>query len=73
LANDDVVQEIFKNITALDIAGKVFCESSTIHPDVTKETERAVVAKKAEFVAGYFTQLYNPDGQDLSLVHRQQR
>jgi 3-hydroxyisobutyrate dehydrogenase-like beta-hydroxyacid dehydrogenase len=46
------VEETFKKITALDIEGKLFCESSTIHPDVTKETEKAVLAKKAEFVAG---------------------
>ncbi len=39
------------------IVGKVFCECSTIHPDVTREIERAVIAKKAEFVAGYFRQL----------------
>lgn len=36
----------------MDIAGKLFCESSTIHPDVTKETEKAILAKNAEFVAG---------------------
>jgi len=56
LANDEVVQETFKKIATLDIAGKLFCESSTIHPDATSEIEKAVVAKKAEFVAGYSLQ-----------------
>ena len=46
------MQETFKKITSLDIVGKIFCESSTIHPDVTKATETAVIAKKGEFVAG---------------------
>jgi 3-hydroxyisobutyrate dehydrogenase len=52
LANDAVVKETYEKITALDIKGKTFCESSTIHPDVTKETEKAIVAKGAGFVAG---------------------
>jgi 3-hydroxyisobutyrate dehydrogenase-like beta-hydroxyacid dehydrogenase len=52
LANDGVVKETYQKITALDIKGKTFCESSTIHPDVTKQTEEAVVAKGAGFVAG---------------------
>jgi hypothetical protein len=46
------VKETYEKITALDIKGKTFCESSTIHPDVTKQTEEAVVAKGAGFVAG---------------------
>jgi len=52
LANDAVVEETYKKITSLNIEGKTFCESSTIHPKTTKETESAVVAKGAKFVAG---------------------
>jgi 3-hydroxyisobutyrate dehydrogenase-like beta-hydroxyacid dehydrogenase len=46
------VEETYKKITSLNIEGKTFCESSTIHPKTTKETESAVVAKGAKFVAG---------------------
>jgi len=46
------VRETYAKVTALDIAGKTFCESSTIHPDATRETEKKVVEKKAGFVAG---------------------
>jgi 3-hydroxyisobutyrate dehydrogenase-like beta-hydroxyacid dehydrogenase len=52
LANDAAVKETFEKICELDIAGKTFCESSTIHPDITKELEKQITAKKAGFVAG---------------------
>jgi 3-hydroxyisobutyrate dehydrogenase-like beta-hydroxyacid dehydrogenase len=52
LAKDAVVEEVYAKITSLDIAGKTFCESSTIHPDMTKKIEQSVLAKNAGFVAG---------------------
>jgi 3-hydroxyisobutyrate dehydrogenase-like beta-hydroxyacid dehydrogenase len=36
----------------INIAGKTFCESSTIHPDLTVNIEKLVTEKKAGFVAG---------------------
>ncbi|KPM36203.1 hypothetical protein AK830_g10372 [Neonectria ditissima] len=51
IANDEAVQELFKTILGGDIAGKLFIESSTIHPDTTEAIAKDVVARGAEFVA----------------------
>jgi 3-hydroxyisobutyrate dehydrogenase-like beta-hydroxyacid dehydrogenase len=55
LANDDVVEGVYKKITTLDIAGKTFCESSTIHPNVTQKVQESVTKREAGFVAGIAT------------------
>ena len=47
-----MVQDAYNKIGELDIKGKLFVEASTIHPDVTKATEKLILAKGAEFVAG---------------------
>lgn len=51
VANDEAVQETFKTILSNDVSGKLFIESSTIHPDTTEAIARDVTAKGAEFVA----------------------
>lgn len=51
IANDEAVQETFKAILEENVKGKLFIESSTIHPDTTDALAKDVVAKGAEFVA----------------------
>jgi 3-hydroxyisobutyrate dehydrogenase-like beta-hydroxyacid dehydrogenase len=51
IANDEAVQETYKAILETDIKGKLFIESSTIHPETTESLAKQVVAKGAEFVA----------------------
>ncbi|KAH6899060.1 NAD binding domain of 6-phosphogluconate dehydrogenase-domain-containing protein [Thelonectria olida] len=51
IADDDAVQETYNTIVESDIKGKLFIESSTIHPETTEAIAKQVVAKGAEFVA----------------------
>lgn len=51
IANDDAVQETYKAILDVDVADKLFIESSTIHPETTEALAKQVVAKGAAFVA----------------------
>ncbi|KAL6354637.1 hypothetical protein LRP88_11981 [Fusarium phalaenopsidis] len=51
VANDEAVQETYKTILEDDVKGKLFIESSTIHPETTEALARDVVAKGGEFVA----------------------
>ncbi|KAH7133469.1 NAD binding domain of 6-phosphogluconate dehydrogenase-domain-containing protein [Dactylonectria macrodidyma] len=51
ISNDEAVQELFKTVLEVDITGKLFIESSTIHPDTTEAVAKEVVARGAEFVA----------------------
>lgn len=51
IANDGAVQELYNTILEVDITGKLFIESSTIHPDTTEAIAKEVVARGAEFVA----------------------
>lgn len=51
IANDEAVQELYNTILEVDITGKLFIESSTIHPDTTEAIAKEVVARGAEFVA----------------------
>ncbi|KAK7423779.1 hypothetical protein QQZ08_008934 [Neonectria magnoliae] len=51
IANDEAVQELFETILKGDIAGKLFIESSTIHPATTEAIAKEVMGRGAEFVA----------------------
>ncbi|KAF4125302.1 Pyrroline-5-carboxylate reductase [Geosmithia morbida] len=51
LANDQAVQDYIGQAAKGDIKGKLFVECSTIHPDVTEEVARTILAAGAEFVA----------------------
>ncbi|KAM0557937.1 hypothetical protein ACHAPJ_005101 [Fusarium lateritium] len=51
IANDEAVQETYKTLLEGDVKGKLFIESSTIHPDTTEAIAKDVLAKGAEFVA----------------------
>lgn len=51
IANDEAVQELFAAILTTDVKGKLFIESSTIHPETTEAIAKDVVAAGAEFVA----------------------
>ncbi|KAH7137107.1 NAD binding domain of 6-phosphogluconate dehydrogenase-domain-containing protein [Dactylonectria estremocensis] len=51
VANDEAVQELFETVFEVDVTGKLFIESSTIHPDTTEAIAKEVVARGAEFVA----------------------
>ncbi|KAH7178454.1 NAD binding domain of 6-phosphogluconate dehydrogenase-domain-containing protein [Fusarium sp. MPI-SDFR-AT-0072] len=51
IANDEAVQETFKAMLEGNVKGKLFIESSTIHPDTAEAIAKDVVAKGAEFVA----------------------
>ncbi|KAG8676057.1 hypothetical protein FPOAC2_02137 [Fusarium poae] len=51
IANDEAVQETYKIILESDVKGKLFIESSTIHPETTEAIAKDVIAKGAEFVA----------------------
>ncbi|KAF7560776.1 hypothetical protein G7046_g3362 [Stylonectria norvegica] len=47
IANDEAVQELFAAMLKVDIAGKLFIDSSTIHPDTTEAVAAAVVLSTA--------------------------
>ncbi|GKU07561.1 6-phosphogluconate dehydrogenase 2 [Fusarium langsethiae] len=51
IANDEAVQETYKAMLESGIKGKLFIESSTIHPETTEGIAKDVIAKGAEFVA----------------------
>ncbi|KAM0438869.1 hypothetical protein ACHAPT_001630 [Fusarium lateritium] len=51
VANDEAVQETYKTLLEGDVKGKLFIESSTIHPDTTEALAKDVLAKGGEFVA----------------------
>ncbi|KAM0199602.1 hypothetical protein ACHAPA_006915 [Fusarium lateritium] len=51
IANDEAVQETYKTLLEGDVKGKLFIESSTIHPETTEALAKEVLAKGAEFVA----------------------
>ncbi|KAF7548310.1 hypothetical protein G7Z17_g7135 [Cylindrodendrum hubeiense] len=51
IADDEAVKELYKTILEVDVTGKLFIESSTIHPDTTEAIAKDVVARGAEFVA----------------------
>ena len=51
IADDKAVQELFDAILKHDVKGKLFIESSTIHPETTEAIAKAVVAAGGEFVA----------------------
>ncbi|KAK5998185.1 putative oxidoreductase YfjR-like protein [Cladobotryum mycophilum] len=45
LANDEAVKEVHEIMLKNDVEGKVFVESSTIHPDITETLAKAAIAK----------------------------
>ncbi|CAM1511119.1 Fc.00g086320.m01.CDS01 [Cosmosporella sp. VM-42] len=51
IANDEAVQELYGTILKQDVKGKLFIESSTIHPETTEAIAKRVIAAGAEFVA----------------------
>ncbi|KAI0132369.1 6-phosphogluconate dehydrogenase 2 [Xylariales sp. AK1849] len=52
LSNDKAVDELYSTLLkAGDLEGKLFVECSTIHPDSTEKTAKAVLDAGAEFVA----------------------
>ncbi|KAF4988827.1 hypothetical protein FGRMN_9532 [Fusarium graminum] len=51
VANDEAVQETYKTLLESDVKGKLFIESSTIHPETTEALAKDVLAQGAEFVA----------------------
>lgn len=51
IANDEAVQELYATMLKVDIKGKLFIESSTIHPETTEAIAKDVIAAGAEFVA----------------------
>lgn len=51
LSNDAAVEQTVAAALQEDVAGKLFVECSTIHPDTTEKVAKAVLAKGAEFVA----------------------
>jgi 3-hydroxyisobutyrate dehydrogenase-like beta-hydroxyacid dehydrogenase len=51
IANDDAVKELYAAILKADVKGKLFIESSTIHPETTEAIAKDVLAAGAEFVA----------------------
>ncbi|KAI5466558.1 NAD binding domain of 6-phosphogluconate dehydrogenase-domain-containing protein [Mariannaea sp. PMI_226] len=51
IADDDAVQAAYKAALEGEVKGKLFIESSTIHPDTTEAIAKQVIAKGAEFVA----------------------
>ncbi|KAM5348494.1 hypothetical protein ACJ41O_008318 [Fusarium nematophilum] len=51
IANDEAVKETYKTLLGNNVKGKLFIESSTIHPETTEAIARDVVANGAEFVA----------------------
>ncbi|RBR22779.1 uncharacterized protein FIESC28_04342 [Fusarium coffeatum] len=51
IANDEAVQETYKTMLESDVKGKLFIESSTIHPETTEAIAKIVTDKGAEFVA----------------------
>jgi 3-hydroxyisobutyrate dehydrogenase-like beta-hydroxyacid dehydrogenase len=51
LSNDAAVEEVFQEIAKGDVKGKLFVDSSTVHPDTTAKLAWLVVGQGAEFVA----------------------
>lgn len=51
IANDEAVQELYAAMLKVDVKGKLFIESSTIHPETTEAIAKDVIAAGAEFVA----------------------
>lgn len=51
LADDPAVKDVYEKMLQGDVKGKLFIESSTIHPETTEAVAKLVVDKGAEFVA----------------------
>ncbi|KAI1481460.1 NAD binding domain of 6-phosphogluconate dehydrogenase-domain-containing protein [Daldinia eschscholtzii] len=51
LSNDAAVEKVFDTILKVDVAGKLFVECSTIHPDTAQKVADLVAEKGGDFVA----------------------
>ncbi|KAI5868604.1 6-phosphogluconate dehydrogenase 2 [Durotheca rogersii] len=51
VSNDTAAQDVFDTILEGDVAGKLFVECSTLHPDTTEKIAKSATDKGAEFVA----------------------
>lgn len=51
VSNDAAVQSVFEDLLKGDVAGKLFVDCSTIHPDTTDQVAKSVTDKGAQFVA----------------------
>lgn len=51
VSNDAVVQSVYQDLLKGDVAGKLFVDCSTIHPDTTNKVAKLVTDKAAQFVA----------------------
>jgi 3-hydroxyisobutyrate dehydrogenase-like beta-hydroxyacid dehydrogenase len=51
LTNDSVVEEVLGDAVKASVKGKLFVDSSTIHPDTTARVAKLVTSQGAEFVA----------------------
>lgn len=51
VSNDAVVQSVYQDLLKGDVAGKLFVDCSTIHPDTTDKVAKLVTDKDAQFVA----------------------
>ncbi|KAI1377544.1 6-phosphogluconate dehydrogenase 2 [Hypoxylon crocopeplum] len=51
VSNDAAVHAVYDGLLKGDVAGKLFVECSTIHPDTTEQIAKLVTDKGAEFVA----------------------
>ncbi len=51
MGDDPAIRETMAAAVEADVKGKLFVDSSTVHPDTTKDLEWLIVGKGAEFVA----------------------
>jgi 3-hydroxyisobutyrate dehydrogenase-like beta-hydroxyacid dehydrogenase len=51
VGDDKAVKDTMDAALKVDVAGKLFVDCSTVHPDTTQELHMLITNKKAEFVA----------------------
>lgn len=51
VGDDKAIQETIAAALEVDVAGKLFVDCSTVHPDTTNALAELISAKNAEFVA----------------------
>jgi 3-hydroxyisobutyrate dehydrogenase-like beta-hydroxyacid dehydrogenase len=51
VGDDKAIQDTINAALEVDVAGKLFVDCSTVHPDTTNSLAEAISAKNAEFVA----------------------
>jgi len=50
LTNDDALKEVFEEILALNLSGKLFIDMSTVSPEASSKISAAVMIKEASFI-----------------------